>query len=215
MESLHIRELVKGYKNHAAELGYCKRGAVPFTEADMMQLLHTMYLQLQNTTCTDQLLMIRDGFIFSLLWQSCFRGFNAGSVRLANIVLPTGGSALPFLLPQTRLPMGAQLHIIPDATKNRKGGHCNIDLTCDLLCFSFWLQLLIHSYAAAGHPVTNWITRPLTSSGKSFTEAPMSSSATWARITKYLKQWHVYWPECAQHQKRQHAAPQGGQASNI
>ena len=45
----------------------------------------------------EQLLLLRDGMLFSLLWKSCFRGFNAGSLRLDNILLPDGASAVPFL----------------------------------------------------------------------------------------------------------------------
>ncbi len=156
----------------------------------MIQLLQQLYLQQQTLTGTDQLLLLRDGFIFSLLWQSCFRGFNAGGIRLQNIVLPAGSSAISFLLPTMQLPPRAQLHFIPETTKNRKGGHCNVTLTCDVLCCSSWLVLLYHARLAAGQPITNYITRPLNSSGNSsgkiFTEAPMSSSATWARLTKYL-----------------------------
>lgn len=199
LESLHVREFIKGYKTHAAELGYQKRGAVPFSgsqalqeEADMIQLLQQLYLQQQTLTGTDQLLLLRDGFIFSLLWQSCFRGFNAGGIRLQNIVLPTGGSALPFLLPTVQLQPGAQLHFIPETTKNKKGGHCNVTLTRDVLCFSSWFALLSHAHLAAGQPITNYITRPLNSSGKVFSEAPMSSPATWARLTKYLKEYGMY-----------------------
>lgn len=192
VESLHLREFVKGYKQHATELGYQKRGAVPLEEAEMIQLLQRLYLQQQTKTGKDQLLLLRDGFIFSLLWQSSFRGFNAGGMRLQNIVLPTGGTAIPFLFPQVQLPPGAQLHLLPDVTKNKKGGHCTVTLTCDLLCFSFWFQLLLHAHTAAGQPITNYITRPLQSSGKTFSELPMSSSATWARLTKYLKEYGMY-----------------------
>lgn len=30
-----------------------------------------------NTDTHEQLLLLRDGMLFSILWQSCFRGFNA------------------------------------------------------------------------------------------------------------------------------------------
>lgn len=192
IESLHIREFAKGYKNHATDLGYQKRGVVPLEEADMIQLLQQLYLQQQTLTGTVQLLLLRDGFIFSLLWQSCFRGFNAGGIRLQDIKLPTGGSAISFLFPTVQLQPGAQLHFIPETTKNKKGGHCTVTLTCDVLCFSSWFILLCHAHLAAGQPITNYITRPLNSSGKVFSEAPMSSSATWARLTKHLKQYGMY-----------------------
>ena len=131
-------------------------------------------------------------FLFSLLWQSCFRGFNAGGIRLQNIKLPTGESALPFLFPTVQLQPGAQLHFIPYTTKNKKGGHCSVTLTCDVLCFSSWFLLLSHAHMGAGHPSTNYITRPQAPSGKAFVEGPMSSSATWARLIKHLKQYGMY-----------------------
>lgn len=49
VESLHLREFAKGYKNHAAELGYQKSGAVPLEKADMIQFLQQLYLQQQTS----------------------------------------------------------------------------------------------------------------------------------------------------------------------
>ena len=95
MHSLQIRDMIKGYHNQAAELGYHKRGAVPLEEPKMLQLLERMCHDLKSASLEQQLLLVRDGLIFSLPWQSCFRGFNAGAVRLDNLVLPTGGCTLP------------------------------------------------------------------------------------------------------------------------
>lgn len=60
----------------------------------------------------------------------------------------------------------------------RKEAMASTTLTCDVMCFCFWLQMLLHAHIAAGQPVTNYITRPNNSSGKVFPEAPVSSSAT-------------------------------------
>ena len=79
MLSVQARTMLKGYGNHATQLGYQKRGALPLTEAEMQKLLQSMLNQC-NSSSTDahaQLLLLRDGMLFSLLWQSCFRGFNA------------------------------------------------------------------------------------------------------------------------------------------
>ena len=194
MHSVQIRSLLKGYNNHAAELGYQRKGAIPLTEPEMLCLLQSMATTCSNSN-TDQhqqLLLLRDGMLFSLLWQSCFRGFNAGAMRLENIVLPTGESALPYLVPEVKLPAGATLHLLPDTTKNKKGGHCKITLSCDALCFSSWLQMSVHYYAAAGQPITNFITRPLAVGTKRFAEKPMTSSNTWARLTQGLKALGMY-----------------------
>ena len=101
MHSMQVKSMLKGYANHATELGYQKRGAVPLTQAEMHTLLSSMHQMLNNTTDqAQQLLLVRDGLLFSILWQTCYGGFNAGGVRLENIVLPTGGNAVPYLVPK-------------------------------------------------------------------------------------------------------------------
>ena len=90
--SAQVRTMLKGYGNHATQLGYQKKGAVPLTEAEMQLLLQSMN-QTCNSSSTDphqQMLLLQDGMLFSLLWQSCLKGFNAGALKLDNIVLPTG-----------------------------------------------------------------------------------------------------------------------------
>lgn len=192
--SKQIKDMLKGYGNQATQLGYQKKGAVPLSQAEMHLLLSSMEQQYHSTTDSAQLLLLtRDALLFSMLWQTCFRGFNAGAVRLDNIVLPTGGSALPFLVPATTLAAGAVLHVLPDNTKNKKGGHCPVTLTCDVLCFSTWLERATHHYAVAGQPITNFLTRPLQPGSKTlFAEKPMSSSNAWASLTKHLKALGIY-----------------------
>ena len=193
MLSAQVRTMLKGYGNHAMQLGYQKKGAVPLTEAEMQLLLQSMHQACSiSTDPQQQLLLLRDGMLFSLLWQSCFRGFNAGALRLDNIVLPTGENAVPYLVPQLKLQAGAVLHLLPDTTKNKKGGHCKITLTSDVMCFSTWFQMAAHHYAAAGQPITNHIIRPLGVGTKQFAEKPMTCSNAWARLTKCLKALDMY-----------------------
>ena len=192
MHSTQVRNMLKGYCNHAAELGYKKLGAVPLSEEEMRRLLCNMLQQLSTASGTEQLLLIRDGLLFSLLWQTCFRGFNAGGIRLSNIYMPTGESAVPHLYPSLQMGPNAKVHIIPDSTKNKKGGHCSLTLSCDELCFSSWLQLAIYSYHAAGQPITNFLTRPLLKGTTQFAEKGMSCSNTWARLTGQLKAQGMY-----------------------
>ncbi|KAL0036933.1 hypothetical protein WJX77_005762 [Trebouxia sp. C0004] len=192
MHSIQIRDMTKGYHNQAAELGYQKRGAVPLEETEMLQLLERMCSDLTAAPLQEQLLLIRDGLVFSLLWQTCFRGFNVGGVRLDNLVLPTGGCALPYLLPQLGMKAGAKLHLKPDHSKNKKGGHCQITLTCDPLCFTSWLRPAVALYASAGQPITNVLTRPLDKGTQVYAEKGMTSSVIWARLVKYLKAYGMY-----------------------
>ena len=191
MHSIQIKTMLTGYANHAAELGYQKKGAVSAAEMEMLLCsLHDKHHSM--TGSTESLLLLRDGLLLSLLWQTCFRGFNAGGLRLDIILLPTGGSALPYLAPVRQLGKGAKLHLLPDSTKNKKGGHCSVTLTCDVLCFTTWLQLALHHYAAAGQPTTDYLTRPLQVGTKVFSEKLMTSSNVWARLTKDLKESGMY-----------------------
>ncbi|DBA78633.1 TPA: hypothetical protein ACH3X1_016814 [Trebouxia sp. C0004] len=122
MHSMQVRNMLKGYANHATELGYQKRGAVPLTQAEMHTMLSSMFQMLIK--CTDQaeqLLLTRDGLLFSILWQTCYRGFNAGGVRLENIVLPIGGSSVPYLIPN-RLQQGPFCTCCQTPPKIRKEG---------------------------------------------------------------------------------------------
>lgn len=72
MHSIQIKDLIKGYHNQAAQLGYQKRGAVPLTELEMLELLQHLCSDLSSASKEEQLLLVRDGLIFSLLWQSSF-----------------------------------------------------------------------------------------------------------------------------------------------
>ena len=123
MHSTQIRNMLKGYANHATELGSEEKEAVSFTKDEMHILLSSMQQMLSHTTDTaQQRLIVRDGLLFSILWQTCYRGFNAGGFRLENNILQTGGSALPYLMPN-KLLCGAVLHLLLDTTKNKKAGH--------------------------------------------------------------------------------------------
>ena len=113
MHNIQIKTILTGYANHAAELGYQKKGAVPLSAAEMEMLLCSLHDKHHSMTgSTESLLLLRDGLVLSLLWQTCFRGFNAGGHRLDNILLPTGDSA--------QLGKGAKLHLLPNSTKTRK-----------------------------------------------------------------------------------------------
>ena len=71
--------MLKGYGSHAAGLGYRKEAAVPLTQPERHTLLTSMHEMLSDMTDTaEQLLVVRDGLLFSILWQTRCRSFNAG-----------------------------------------------------------------------------------------------------------------------------------------
>ena len=91
MHSMQVRNMLKGYAKHATELGYQKRGTAPLTQPEMHSMLSSMFqLLFKSTDQAEQLLLTRDGLLFSILWQTCYRSFNAGGIRLENIVLTNG-----------------------------------------------------------------------------------------------------------------------------
>ena len=189
MLSNQLRRMTKGYKAEAGQQGYQPRAAEPIYSDKIRALLEALMQQQQHATGVDRLLLLRDGLIISMLWQSSFRGFNVGALRLSNIVTPTN---IPFIVPEVTLQPGAQLYLFPDVTKNRRGGHCTVNIRCDLLCFTTWLRLAVPAYEDARQPITNYVIRPLGRGSRTFAEKAMTSSAIWARFTHHLKVNNMY-----------------------
>ena len=161
MLSNKLRRMTKGYKAEATSKGYEQRAAEPIYSGKIQAMLQFLWAKQHSLTGKDKLLLIRDGLLISMLWQSCFRGFNVGELRLENLKTPTNSPAVPFIVPELKLQPNSQLHIHPDLTKNRKGGYCIVTISGDIMCFTTWLQLAINAYEEAQQPITNHIVRPL------------------------------------------------------
>ena len=184
--------MTKGYKADAASKGYEQRAAEPIYSGKIKAMLEFLLDKQQGTAGHTRLLLIRDGLLISMLWQSCFRGFNVGDLRLDNIRTPTNSPAIPFLAPKLLLQPNSQLHLHPDTTKNRKGGYCMVTISGGIMCFTTWLQLAVSAYEEANQPITNHIVRPLHKGTHIFAEKGMTSSAIWGRFTAHLKAMDVY-----------------------
>lgn len=187
MLSNQLKRMTKGYKYDAASKGYEQRAAEPIYSDKIKAMLEFLMLKQQMLPSKDKLLLIGDALLISMLWQSCFRGFNVGELRLENIRTPTNSPTIPFIIPQLVLQPNSQLHIHPDVTKNRKGGYCTVTISGDLMCFTTWLQLAITAYEEAQQPITSYIVRPLQKGTQTFAEKGMTSSAMWGRFTAHLK----------------------------
>ena len=81
MLSNKLRRMTKGYSTEAGEQGYQQQAAVPIYSSKIQALLQLLMQQQQDSSGTDRLLLLRDGLMISLLWQSCFRGFNVGALK--------------------------------------------------------------------------------------------------------------------------------------
>ena len=62
--------MLKGYGNQEMQL--------------LLQSVHKTCNSI-STASHQHMLLLREGMLFSLLWQSCFRGLNAGGLRLDNV----------------------------------------------------------------------------------------------------------------------------------
>ncbi|KAL3147064.1 hypothetical protein ABBQ38_015029 [Trebouxia sp. C0009 RCD-2024] len=123
--------MTKGYKAEASQQGYKPRAAEPIYSGKVRALLEALMHQQQHATGVDRLLLIWDGLLISMLWQSSFRGVNVGALRLSNIMTPTNSSAMPFIVPEVTIQPGAQLYLFPDVTNNRKGGYCTVSIVLE------------------------------------------------------------------------------------
>ena len=98
-----LQQFRKGYSKFAAEQGYRQTSAKPWTEQEILGVLHHIEGQLKKNTGMPAVLLARDGFIFAVLWQTKSRGCNAGAWRLENIKLPTGMNSVPWSACQSSL----------------------------------------------------------------------------------------------------------------
>jgi len=92
------------------------------------------------------------------------------------------GSALPFIVPTLQLRPGAVLLYYPDHTKSGKAdGPMHVQLRPDLLDSTTWLNKLVMESLAQGHPITNFIARPLGANRTYFLENGITPSELAAR----------------------------------
>lgn len=99
MRSIPLVQFKKGYKKHAAMLGYKQVSARPWQIGEVRTVLQQMLQRLKHMKGLPAATLARDGFILSVLWQTSSRGCNAGAWRLINVKLPTGASHYPFWPP--------------------------------------------------------------------------------------------------------------------
>jgi hypothetical protein len=91
--------------------------------------------------------------------------------------LCVAGSALSFIVPALSLQPGAMLSYLPDHTKTGNAdGPMQVQLRADILDSTMWLQRLLLESESQGHPITNFIARPLAPNKATFLERCITSS---------------------------------------
>lgn len=129
------------------------------------------------------------------------------------VSLCAGESAILYLLPELRIPMGGTLkfcalelkhNLHPDAMLvTRKGG---------LLCAVDRLHTLLAASMRLGHPITSFICRPLNPSKSGFMESSLSVSAFEADVSHHFSQAEITYHATLHGSRRgslQHHANQG------
>lgn len=90
----------------------CRQSFLPFTSSNT---------SLSSPACTTPELTLHAAtseHASSCSTHNCFRGYNAGDLRLSKFQTPTESDspAIPFLVPEMTLQAGSQLPIFPDVT---------------------------------------------------------------------------------------------------
>jgi hypothetical protein len=92
MRSHTTSDWLKGYTRTCNTAGYRPTSAPPWTEPDTLVALTFLASVVDKSAGLPLLLLLRDGFCMSVMWQTMSRGDNAVAWRLENIRLPTGGN---------------------------------------------------------------------------------------------------------------------------
>jgi hypothetical protein len=145
MRSSLVNSFRKAHAHRAKLGGYKNKSALPWSEQDVLRMVAYLEQQIKEADGLGLLLLHRDLLIITLLWHTCSRGVNAGSWRLANILLPTGKN----------LPPPMEVPVL--------GGS---------LCSITQLGLCLAAHEVQHHPITNFITRVLTLDRTSKSRSP-------------------------------------------
>jgi hypothetical protein len=90
MRSSLVNSFRKAHAHQAKLGGYKNKSVLLWSAKDVLCLVAYLEQQIKQAEGLKLLLLTRDLLIITLLWHTCSRGVNAGSWRLANILLPTG-----------------------------------------------------------------------------------------------------------------------------
>jgi hypothetical protein len=84
---------LKAFTKTCNNAGYRPTSATPWTEPDLLVVLTHLDSVIHTSVGFIRLLLLRDGYCLSVMWQTLSRGDNAVDWRLDNIRLPTGGTS--------------------------------------------------------------------------------------------------------------------------
>eukprot|EP00884_Botryococcus_braunii_P016079 jgi/Botrbrau1/3154/Bobra.0070s0120.1 len=178
VRSLDVAEWATGYTRWLAHLGYNQQSAHPWSLEDLQTVLAQLDERIASSTGVTLLRLLRDAFTMTILWETCSRGATAVSWCLDDLWLPSGGPAAPSLFPALQIQLGQSVlfkaielkhNLHPEVmTVTRKDGP---------LCPIQRLHALLAQSAAQGHPITQFLCRPMSAGKDCFQERRLSVAA--------------------------------------
>eukprot|EP00884_Botryococcus_braunii_P006635 jgi/Botrbrau1/15973/Bobra.0294s0011.1 len=178
VRSLDVAEWATGYTRWLAHLGYNPQSAHPWSLDDLRHVLERLDARIASTTGVPLLRLHRDAFTMTILWETCSRGATAVSWCLDDLWLASGVPAAPYLFPTLHVPLGATIFFKAIELKHNLHPEVMIVTRRDgPLCPIQRLHTLLAQSAALGHPVTQFLCRPLSANKDQFLERSLSVAA--------------------------------------
>eukprot|EP00884_Botryococcus_braunii_P004912 jgi/Botrbrau1/14421/Bobra.0014s0068.1 len=178
VRSLDVAEWATGYTRWLAHLGYNPQSAHPWCLSDLQQVMARLDTRINTTTGVPLLRLHRDAFTMTILWETCSRGATAVSWCLDDLWLASGTPAGPCLYPSLQIPLGGV--VLFKALEIKHNLHPEVMIITRKdgpLCPIQRLHALLVQSAALGHPVTQFLCRPLSSNKDHFIERSLSVAA--------------------------------------
>ena len=192
--------------------GWHCTGAKGITEPQMLQMqthISQAAFHSADRTSHDKAVLARDGFAFSVLWQTGMRGVNGTEVTLDDFKLPGQGRGSVRAYLQSVHPVQMQhpgiMEVQPLRTKTHAANTSSISIQPAselLLDVWFWLLAVYTLSAVAGQPILQLLVRPSMaasspssapqnatgkrSRGFQFLEQPLSTSGLYNRLRRHL-----------------------------
>eukprot|EP00884_Botryococcus_braunii_P012482 jgi/Botrbrau1/21234/Bobra.39_2s0033.1 len=171
VRSLDVAEWATGYTRWLAHLGYNPQSAHPWSLDDLRHVLERLDARIASTTGVPLLRLHRDAFTMTILWETCSRGATAVSWCLDDLWLASGVPAAPYLFPTLHVPLGATIFFKAIELKHNLHPEVMIVTRRDgPLCPIQRLHTLLAQSAGLGHPVTQFLCRPLSANKDQFLE---------------------------------------------
>ena len=186
MRSIPIQQFKKGYKMHAAALGYKQVSARPWQINDVQTVLQHILQKLKRARGLPASSWLFCGRLPAedvTLGPGAWRTSSSPQVKLAvpnsytdtlcraqllvfydwhsiEMLICAGHTALPFLQPKLTLPIGAKVYLQPDRTyTGARDGPMAVEIRGDELCSMTWLQRSVALSLELGQPISGRLAR--------------------------------------------------------